>query len=101
MSSLETSVTLEDVFAVVEAKRVPLAPELAGYLSLEIADGTDAGSGNVDPKTVFISEEGTVALVRPKKDVVTGEAESSIRAILSKLLDASGSATPALSTAAK
>src|SRR5262245_5544101 len=86
MSSLETSVTLEDVFAVVEAKRVPLAPELAGYLTLEIADGTDAGSGNVDPKTVFISEEGTVALVRPKRDSITGDAEASIRALLTKLL---------------
>ena len=101
MSSLETSVTLEDVFTVVEAKRVPLAPELAGYLALEIADGTDAGSGNVDPKTVFISEEGTVALVRPKKDAITGDAEASVRALLNKLLDASGSGTPALTTAAK
>ena len=39
MSALESSVTLEDVFAVVEGKRVPLAPELAGYLTLEVADG--------------------------------------------------------------
>jgi hypothetical protein len=101
MSSLEASITLEDIFAVVEAKRVPLAPELAGYLALEIADGTDAGSGDVDPKTVFISEEGTVALVRPKRDVVTGDAEASVRALLTKLLDASGSGTPALTTAAK
>lgn len=101
MSTLEASVTLEEVFAVVEAKRVPLAPELAGYLTLEIADGSDAGSGDIDPKTVFISEEGTVALVQPRKDVVTGEAEASVRAILSKLLDASGSGTPALSAAAK
>jgi hypothetical protein len=101
MSSLETSVTLEDVFTVVEAKRVPLAPELAGYLSLEIADGTDAGSGDVDPKTVFISEEGTVALVRPKRDSIHGDAEASVRSLLTKLLDASGSGTPALSTAAR
>ena len=101
MSSLETSITLEDVFTVVEAKRVPLAPELAGYLTLEIADGTDAGSGDVEPKTVFISEEGTVALVRPKKDSITGNAEASVRALLTKLLEASGSGTPALTTAAK
>ncbi len=101
MSSLETSITLDDVFAVVEAKRVPLAPELAGYLALEIADGTDAGSGEVDPKTVFISEEGTVALVRPKRESVTGDAEASVRSLLTKLLEASGSGTPALSTAAK
>ena len=73
MSSLEASITLDDAFAVVTAKRVPLAAELAGYLALEIADGTDAGSGEVDPKTVFISEEGTVALVRPKKAATTGE----------------------------
>src|SRR5690606_18105549 len=85
----------------VEAKRVPLAPELAGYLTLEIADGTDAGSGDVDPKTVFISEEGTVALVRPKRDQPTGSAEASVRKLLAKLLEASGSGTPALTAAAR
>ena len=41
-SALDGSVTLEDVFAVVAAKRVPLAPELAGYLILEIVDGADS-----------------------------------------------------------
>ncbi len=101
MSALESSVTLEDVFAVVEAKRVPLAPELAGYLTLEIADGADAGGGDVDPRTVFISEEGTVALVRPKSNPAVGDAETSVRHILAKLLEASGSATPALGVAAK
>jgi len=101
MSALESSVTLEDVFSVVEGKRVPLAPELAGYLTLEIADGTEASGGIVDPRTVYISEEGTVALVRPKKDGATGDAETSVRGILAKLLDASGSATPALSASAK
>lgn len=101
MSALEGSVTLEDVFTVVESKRVPLAPELAGYLALEVADGADGASGEVDPRTVYISEEGTVALVRPKKDAPAGETETSVRALLAKLLDASGSATPALSAAAK
>ncbi|MBX3233715.1 MAG: hypothetical protein KIT84_21450 [Labilithrix sp.] len=101
MSSLEASITLDDVFAVVSAKRVPLAAELAGYLALEIADGTDAGSGDVDPKTVFISEEGTVALVRPKKATTTGDAEASVRQLLVRLLEASGSSTPALGQAAK
>src|SRR5690348_7694204 len=101
MSSLEASVTLEDVFAVVEAKRVPLAPELAGYLTLEVADGTDASGGAVEPRTVYISEEGTVALVRPKRDAGAGDAETSVRQILAKLLDASGSVTPALSASAR
>ncbi len=101
MSSLETSVTLEDIFTVVGAKRVPLAPELAGYLALEIADGTDAGGGNVDPRTVYVSEEGTVALVRLKSNPAVGDAETSVRGILAHLLDASGSQTPALTAAAK
>ncbi len=101
MSALESSVTLEDVFSVVEAKRVPLAPELAGYLTLEVADGSQAAGGEVDPRTVYISEEGTVALVRPKKDAPSGDAETSVRAILTKLLEASGSATPALTASAK
>jgi hypothetical protein len=101
MSAIEGSVTLEDVFAVASAKRVPLAPELAGYLTLEIADAADAGAGDVDARTVFISEEGTVALVRPKSNAAVGDAETSVRHILAKLLEASGSATPALGVAAK
>jgi hypothetical protein len=101
MSTLEASVTLEDVFTVVEAKRVPLAPELAGYLTLEVADGSQATGGPVDPRTVYISEEGTVALVRPKSAAPAGDAETSVRGILAKLLEASGSATPALSASAR
>lgn len=97
MSSLEASVTLEDVFAVALAKRVPLAPELTGYLTLEVADGARHSNGEIDPRSVYISEEGTVALVRqPKKDAGPNDAEASLRAILGKLLEASGSATPAL-----
>ncbi len=101
MSALEQSVTLDDVFAVVNAKRVPLAPELAGYLTLEIAEGAQGSEGEVDPKTVFIGEEGSVALVRPKKDNAPGNAETSVRLILSRLLEASGSQTPALGAAAR
>jgi hypothetical protein len=101
MSTLEASVTLEDVFTVVEAKRVPLAPELAGYLTLEVADGSQATGGPVDPRSVYISEEGTVALVRPKSAAPAGDAETSVRGILAKLLEASGSATPALSASAR
>lgn len=102
MSSLEASVTLEDVFAVALAKRVPLAPELTGYLTLEVADGARNSGGEIDPRSVYISEEGTVALVRqPKKDAGPNDAEASLRAILGKLLEASGSATPALAAAAR
>lgn len=101
MSALETSVTLEEVFSVVNAKRVPLAPELAGYLALEIAEGADAAGGDIDPRFVFIGEEGTVGLVRPKRDGSTGNAEGSVRSILARLLEASGSQTPALGTASK
>jgi hypothetical protein len=99
--ALDSSVTLEDVFAVVGTKRVPLAPELAGYLMLEVAEHADPNGGDVDPKSVFVSEEGTVALVKPKREGATGDAEASIRAALARLLEASGSQTPALAAASK
>src|SRR5579859_2594028 len=99
--ALESSITIEDVFAMVGSNKVPLAPELAGYLALEIAEGADAAGGDVDPKAVYIAEEGTVALVRPKREIATGNAEASIRAILARLLEASGSQTPALAAASR
>ena len=99
--ALDSSVTLEDVFAVVVAKRVPLAPELAGYLVLEIAEHADPTGGDVDPKSVFVGEEGTVALVKPKREGATGDAEASIRSALARLLEASGSQTPALAATSK
>ncbi|WP_394838313.1 hypothetical protein LVJ94_15530 [Pendulispora rubella] len=99
---LESSITLEEVFAVVSAKRVPLAPELAGYLALEIAEGAGGAPGEVDPRQVYIGDEGTVALVRQKRnDAATDKAEESIRSLLQRLLEASGSQTPALDAAAK
>lgn len=95
---LENSVTLEDVIAVVAAKRVPLAAELAGYLALEMAEGAGTNPGALDPAQVYVSDEGSVALVRAKKD---GDAEASVRALLGRLLEAGGTATPALGLAAK
>ncbi|MGO8996324.1 MAG: hypothetical protein ACLQVI_23675 [Polyangiaceae bacterium] len=105
MSTLESSVTLDDVFVVVGAKRVPLAPELAGYLALEIAEGATQAAGDVDPRSVYIGEEGSVALVvRPRREgrsAEAGDAEGSIRVILTRLLEASGSQTPALASVAR
>ncbi len=99
--ALESSITLDDVFGMVGNKRVPLAPELAGYLALEIAEGADEAGGDVDPKSVYIAEEGTVALVKRRDSSSGGDAEGSIRAMLGRLLDASGSKTVALTAAAK
>jgi hypothetical protein len=48
-----------------------------------------------------VGEEGTVALVKPRREATTGDAEASIRAALARLLDASGSVTPALAAASK
>jgi hypothetical protein len=98
--ALESSITLDDVFAMVGNKRVPLAPELAGYLALEIAEGADEAGGDVDPRSVYIAEEGTVALVK-RRDAAGGDAEGSIRVMLGRLLDSSGSTTAALTSAAK
>jgi hypothetical protein len=99
--ALDSSVTLEDVFTVLDARRVPVAPELAGYLVLEIAERADAAGGDIDPRTVFVGEEGTVALVKAKREGAGGSAEASIRAVLARLLEASGSQTPALTAASK
>ena len=52
MSALEASITLEEVFSVLTSKRVPLAPELAGYLALELAEGAGTAPGEIDPKQV-------------------------------------------------
>jgi hypothetical protein len=95
---LENSVTLDDILAVVAAKRVPLAAELAGYLALEMAEGVGSGLGALEAPNVYVSDEGTVALVRARKD---GDPEQSIRALLARLLEAGGTQTPALGLAAK
>ncbi len=99
-SALSNSVTLDDVMAVVSSRRVPIAPELAGYLVLEIAEGGAAASSDIDGKSVFIGDEGTVAVVTPKGKG-DGDGEGSLRKILARLLEASGSQTPALLAAAK
>jgi hypothetical protein len=100
-SALEASVTLDELCAVLGTKRVPMAPELAGYIALEVAEHADPMGGEIDPKSVYVGEEGTVALVQPKRDRPTGDAESSVRATLARLLEASGSQTPALAAASK
>ncbi|NOU32628.1 MAG: hypothetical protein HOO96_32390, partial [Polyangiaceae bacterium] len=86
--------------AVVSSRRVPIAPELAGYLVLEIAEGGAAAGSDIDGKSVFIGDEGTVAVVTPKGKG-DGDGEGSLRKILARLLEASGSQTPALLAAAK
>jgi hypothetical protein len=92
---------LEEVLAVVAAKRVPLAPELAGYLALEIAESPAAREGAVAPQHVYVAEEGSVAVVRSKREGDASDGEASIRAMLGKLLEVSGSVTPALSATAR
>ncbi len=96
---LDASVTLEEIFAVVAQKRAPLTPELAGYLVLELAEGA-ATAGEIDTRSVYVSEEGSVALVRGPNEPV-GDAEVSLRRLLAKLLEASGASTPALASVAK
>jgi hypothetical protein len=99
--ALESSVTLEEVFVVVGAKRVPLAPELAGYLVLEVAEHADPACGDVDPKSVYIGEEGSVALVKARREGAGDTTEGSVRGLLARLLEASGTQTPALAASAR
>lgn len=66
--------------------------------------------GELQPKQIYIGDEGTVAIVRrPSQNDASIDsaaptargAEASIRGILQRLLDASGSQTPALAAVAK
>jgi len=106
---LDASVTLEEIFAVVTQKRAALTPELAGYLVLELAGtcsgafGVDGGAGDaveIDARSVYVSEEGSVALVRGPHEP-TGDAEASLRRLLGRLLEAAGAQTPALAAVTK
>jgi hypothetical protein len=100
-AALEGSVTLEEVFAVLATKRVPMAPELAGYLVLEIAERIDPSTGEVDPSRIFIGDEGTVVFIKRRTAPSAGDAETSVRGLLARLLLASGVLTPGLSAAAR
>jgi len=102
-SALDASVTLEDVLAVVQTRRVPLAPELAGYLALEIAEASATWASAVEPRLVYISEEGSVALVRQRGSRGDDERRGppSVRVILGELLAAGGGSTPALNAVAR
>ncbi|MGH7436997.1 MAG: hypothetical protein ACRENE_15090, partial [Polyangiaceae bacterium] len=99
--AIDASVTLDEVLAVVATRRVPLAPELAGYLVLEIAEHADPGGGEVEGKSVFIGEEGSVALVKARREAEVQGAEASVRGVLARLLEASGTQTPAIAATAK
>ncbi|HEY1957481.1 MAG TPA: hypothetical protein VGH28_17805 [Polyangiaceae bacterium] len=96
---LDASVTLEEIFTVVAQKRAPLTPELAGYLVLELAESA-GNAGDIDARSVYVSEEGSVAFVRGPQDP-TGDAERSLRRLLAKLLETAGASTPALAAVAK
>ncbi len=96
---LDASVTLEEIIAVVGQKRAPLAPELAGYLVLELAEAA-ATAGDIDPRYVYVSEEGSVALVRGPQEP-QGDAEGSLRRLLLTLLETAGAQTPSLGAVAR
>ncbi len=92
---IEASVTLEEVIAVVSEKRVPLAPELGGYIVLEIAAQAEPRDGTIHASNVVLTEEGVLALVHPRT-AADGDPARAIRSLLQTLLGASGSTTPAL-----
>ena len=96
---LDASVTVEEIFAVVTARRAPLAPELAGYLVLEVAESVDDSVGELDAARIHVGEEGTVAVVKPRGG--TGDTQAYLRRLLAKLLEASGTHTASLLSVAK
>jgi hypothetical protein len=102
-SPLTNSITLAELLPIAAARRVALAPELAGYLVLEIAEGGATAGSGLDAKNVFIGEEGTVGIVQPKGDLALAGSnlEQALRNVLLELLEASGAQTPGLLAVAK
>jgi hypothetical protein len=98
---VDSSVTLEELLSVATAKRVPLAAELAGYLLLEMIEHVDPNGGNLDMKSIFVGEEGSVVVTRSPLAAASSNVEASLREVLGKLLDASSSHAPALAATAK
>ena len=92
---IDASVTLEEVIAVVSEKRAPLAPELGGYIVLEVAGQAEPRDGTIHPSNVVLTEDGTLAVVHPRT-AADGDPALALRSILQTLLGASGSTTPAL-----
>ncbi len=91
---LDASVTVEEILGVVAARKVPLAPELAGYLVLEVAENVDDAVGEIDPSRIHVGDEGAVAIVKPRGG--SGDTQAHLRRLLAKLLEASGTQTAAL-----
>lgn len=96
---LDASVTVEEILGVVAARRVPLAPELAGYLVLEVAENVDDAVGEIDPSRIHVGEEGAVAIVKPRGG--GGDTQGHLRKLLHRLLEASGTQTAALVAVSK
>ncbi|MBP9112225.1 MAG: hypothetical protein KBF88_05415 [Polyangiaceae bacterium] len=93
-SPLDSAVTLESVLEFARARKVLIAPELVGYLALEILESIRPTPGRVDPATTFLSEEGTVAVMRTEGG--EQEAETSVRDLVRELLASSRASTPSL-----
>lgn len=93
---LESSVTLDEVISIARTKRVPLAPELAGYLALETCEAAVSHPGSIAARDVYISEEGSVAVVQRASSSDERPVDS-VRMFLRELLAQTGSQTPALS----
>jgi hypothetical protein len=89
---------LSEVLELVQARKVPLAPELAGYVVLEIAEGSTNANVVFDPSRIHLHEEGTATLLGAPQP---GDGEGSLRELLGMLLEASGAQTPALAAIAR
>ncbi len=99
MSAAGNSVTLHDVLEVCEAKKAPLAPELAGYLILGIAEAISPAAGDLDPRGVVIHDEGGLAVMQGAGG--GGDTESSLRALLGRMLAISGAQNQGLAAVAR
>jgi len=84
----ETTVTFAEVLAAARLGRARVAPEMAGYLALGVADALFKQPHAVDERSCWLTDEGAI-LAAPSGATITGPADvsASVRRLLGALLE--------------
>lgn len=89
---MSLEVTFAEVLAAAELGRARIAPEMAGYLALGVADALVGRPVVVDPRTCALDDEGTI-FIRPASTPVPSpgamQLEGAVRDLLGSLLEVS------------
>ena len=92
-------VSLQEVMAAARARQALLTAESAGYFVVGVVDAALVSPVHLDPRTVFLSEEGTIS-VRSPKGVSSDTSAREARFLLGRLLAVASSSAASLVTVA-